>query len=63
MGESAEAASARIKAMVQASLEQQASNAVLGESERSLAERAGLRIEATEAQIAATQASIVAQDA
>ncbi|MGH8158365.1 MAG: phage tail length tape measure family protein [Rhodanobacter sp.] len=63
IGESAEAAAARIKAMVAASLEQQGANSAIGESERSLAERMGQRVEATAAQIAATQASIAAQDA
>jgi phage-related minor tail protein len=63
IGESADAAAVRIKAMVASSLEQAATAAMVGESERSLAERMGLRVEATAEQIAATQASIAAQDA
>ncbi|WP_158881451.1 phage tail length tape measure family protein [Rhodanobacter sp. L36] len=63
VAESADAASLRIKAMVAASLEQQAANGAIAESETSLAERLGLRVEATAEQIAATQAAIAAQDA
>ncbi|MGN6383646.1 MAG: phage tail length tape measure family protein [Dyella sp.] len=62
IGESAEQAAARIKAMVRASLEQAEADHALGESERSLAERMGLRIEATDAQIDATAAAIAAQN-
>jgi len=54
VGESADEASARIKAMVTASLSQVGSNGKIVESETSLAERMGLRTEATAAQIAAT---------
>jgi len=56
MGETAEAASARIKAMIAASLDQVSANGIVGESERSLAERAAQRAMSTEAQIAATAA-------
>lgn len=63
IGESAEAAAARVKAMVAASLEQAAADARLGESERSLAERMGLRTEATDVQLDATAATIAAQNA
>lgn len=62
VAESAEAAALRIKAMVTASLEAARSNAGLGESERSLAERMGLRVEATDAQLDATAAQIAAQN-
>lgn len=55
-GETAAMADARIKAMVATSLEQQASNAAIAESERSLAERAAFRAMSTEEQIAATGA-------
>jgi hypothetical protein len=63
IGESAEAAAERLKAMVAASLEQAAADATLGESERSLAERMGLRVEATDVQLDATAAAINAQNA
>lgn len=62
-GESIDQQSARIKAMVAASLEQQAANSALAESEASIVERAGLRTEATAAEAAATRASVAAQDA
>jgi phage-related minor tail protein len=62
IGESAEEAAARIKAMVRASLEQAQADRTLGESERSLTERMGLRIEATDAQLDATAAAIAAQN-
>jgi phage-related minor tail protein len=62
IAESADAASARIRAMVQTSLEQQSANSATAESERSLAERMGLRVEATAAQVEATKASVAAQN-
>ena len=62
IGESAEAASVRLRTMVQASLAQVESATAVGESERSLAERLGLRVEATAAQVEATQAAIAAQN-
>ncbi|MDE2426903.1 MAG: phage tail length tape measure family protein [Elusimicrobia bacterium] len=58
----AEDSAARIKAMVAASLEQAAVDSGLAESERSLAERMGLRVEATDAQLDATAAAIAAQN-
>jgi phage-related minor tail protein len=63
IGESAEEAAARIKAMVAASMEQQAVNGGIAESERSIAERMGQRIEMTQAQAAAIAKAIAAQDA
>jgi len=63
VGESAEEAGARIRSMVQASMEAARADMGLAESERSLAERMGLRIEATEAQLDATAAAIAAQNA
>ncbi|MDE1906883.1 MAG: phage tail length tape measure family protein, partial [Rhodospirillales bacterium] len=63
IGESADAAANRIRAMVRASLEQVSANSIVGESERSLAERQGLRVEATQAEIAATAEAVAAQNA
>lgn len=76
-GESAAQQTARIKAMVAASLEQQAANSGIALSERALAEAAGQRVElsaaewaaiqanaeATRAQVAAETEAIVAADA
>lgn len=62
-GESLDAVTARIRAMVAASTAQVASNAEVTLSERALREQAGLRVEATAAQIAATRAQVAAQDA
>jgi lambda family phage tail tape measure protein len=55
-GESYEQQTARLKAMVAMSQAQVSANGIVGESERSLAERAALRAMSTEEQIAATRA-------
>lgn len=62
-GETAEMAAARHKALAASYIQQAAAGGQIVESERSLAERAGARIEATAEQIAATQAAVAAQDA
>jgi hypothetical protein len=62
-GETAEMSAARHKAIAAAYAEQAAAGGQITLSERAIAEATGQRIESTAAQIAATQASIVAQDA
>lgn len=56
-GETYDQQTARLKAMLATSLEQQASNAAIAESETSLLERAGLRVEMTDAERAAILAN------
>ncbi|WP_130617992.1 phage tail length tape measure family protein [Dyella amyloliquefaciens] len=62
LGESSEAASARIKAMVAASVEQQAATSGIALSERALAEAAGKRVELTAAQTSALRTQIEASN-
>lgn len=62
-GETAAQVEARHKAVTASYMAQAAAGGQIAESERSLSERAGQRIEATAEQIAATQAAVAAQDA
>lgn len=62
LGESSDAAASRIKAMVSASLEQQAATAGISLSERALAEAAGKRVELTAAQTSAMRTQIEASN-